>query len=224
MPRQQARKQLLNFVGGLNTESSPLLFPENTAKAIDNVDLRRDGSVKRRRGINYESLGVFSSASFTDAELDGKAITVHEWKSVQGDDSLNFSLLQVGGTLYFHTLGATVLSGAYLGSISLSAIQVRTDYEDYPISSAVGKGKLFIVSRGISPAYIQYDTDTETFTGVKLTLKVRDIDGIEEDRDSPVVFGSEVTPTEGVDPVNDVNDVLNPIIDIEFDGFGIGTL
>lgn len=219
MPRQQARKQFLNFVGGLNTESSPLLFPENTAKAIDNIDLRRDGSLKRRRGMNYESLGVFSSVSFTDAELDGKAITAHEWKSVQGDDSLNFSLLQVGGMLYFHTLGATVLSNEYLGAIDLSSIRVREDYDTFPISSAVGKGKLFIVSRGISPAYIQYDTAEEVFTGVKLTLKIRDIDGIPEDRDSPIVFGNDVTPDAQVDPLDDLQDVTDPIIDPEFDFF-----
>ena len=224
MPRQRTRKQFLNFVGGLNTEANPLIFPENTAKALDNVDLRRDGSVKRRRGMNYESLGVLSSAgsgslSFTESDLDGWAITTHEWKSVNGDDARNFLVLQIGGTLYFHKLGEAVTSSNYIGSISLSAISTRTDYEHYPVSADSAKGRLFIVSRGISPAYISFDVDAQTFSGVKLTIKIRDIDGIPEDRSSPIVFGDDVSPGTQTDPEDDYDDVIVPPTGPLFDEF-----
>lgn len=214
MPRQQARKQLLNFVGGLNTESSPLLFPENTAKALDNVDLKRDGSIKRRRGMDFELGGAYSSDTFSESALQTAAVSTHEWESVDGDDTLNFSVQQVGGTLYFHNLGNDSPSLAPIGSIDLSSIQTKSDYETYVISSTVGLGKLFIVSPAISPAYIQYDADAGTFQGVKLTLKIRDTDGIDEDDDtSPVVFGDDVTPDDPVDPADDVADTTNPVID-----------
>lgn len=212
MPRQQQRKQFLSFVGGLNTESSPLVFPENTAKALDNVALNRDGSVLRRRGIDLEALGAYSTTEVTDANFAEYATSAHEWESVEGDDSLNFSVIQIGGVLYFHKLGAAVLSTNVIGSIDLAPIKVRDDYEKFVISADDGKGKLFVVSRGISPAYIQYNEDTNTFVGVKLTIKVRDVDGIPEDRDSPVVFGDDITPLEAnqTPPEEDYGDVADP--------------
>ena len=214
MPRQQARKQLLNFVGGLNTESSPLSFPENTAKALDNVDLNRDGSIKRRRGLDFELGGAYSSASFTEAALQTAAVSTHEWESVDGDDTLNFSVQQVGGILYFHNLGNDSPSLAPIGSINLSSIQTKSNYETYVISTTVGLGKLFIVSPAISPAYIQYDSDAGTFQGVKLTLKIRDTDGIdEEDDDSPVLFGDEITPGPETDPADDISDTTTTVVD-----------
>ena len=223
MPRQRSRKQFLNFVGGLNTESSPLVFPENTAKAIDNVDLRRDGSIKRRRGIDYEASGVLSSVSFSGSTFKDKAVSVHEWKSVNGDDSRNFLVVQVGGSLYFHKLGAVVLSDNYIGTISVAEIAVRDDYQEFVMSMDSAKGRLFIVSRGISPAYIEYDADIEKFTGVKLTIKVRDIDGIDEERDSPVIFGEEeITPVHIVDPSDDYLDGLTSLSSIKFANFTSG--
>lgn len=217
MPRQLTRQQFLNFVGGLNTESSPLVFPENTAKAIDNVDLRRDGSIKRRRGLDYEALGVYSNDTFAESSLQDYALSAHEWKSVDGDDTLNFTVVQVGGVLYFHQLGASVLSTAIEGSIDLDPIKVRSDFEEFPISASVGKGKFFIVSKGISPAYIEYDPDSGVFSGIKLTIKIRDLDGIDEADDaSPTVFGSSVTPSGGTDPVDDIYDVTDPSPTIDF--------
>lgn len=189
MPRQAARKQVLNFVGGLITEASPLTFPENTAKDLDNVDLNRDGSVRRRRGINFEALGKYSSDTWSSNEMEEWAISVHEWKSVGGNDELNFLVVQVGRDLLFYQLGATVLSTTFIGRIQIVNIANSTDYDLYPISATAGKGKLFIVSRAINPSYIEYDEDSNTFDIVQLTLKVRDIDGIDEDGPTTPIGG-----------------------------------
>lgn len=226
MPRQQTRKQFLNFVGGLNTESSPLSFPENTAKDLDNVDLLRDGSIKRRRGLEFELGGNYSVGSITETDLDSWAISAHEWESVDGDDTLNFAVIQIGCILYFHNLGEESLSGGIIGSISLDPIKTRTDHETYTISTTVGQGKLFVVSPAISPAYIQYNADTGVFSGVKLTLKIRDTDGLDEQTDSPVIFGDSQTPDPGTDPVEDTNDTIDPVTDVfdfsDFTDLGIG--
>ena len=214
MPRQLAKRQLLNFVGGLQTESSPLSFPENTAKDLDNVDLDRDGSIRRRRGIDYETGYVLSAAEFTDADLQTAALSDHEWTSVEGDDTLNFHVHQCGGTLYFHDLGSEIISENALGYLDISPLRAREDFEKYTISSTTGKGKLFITSPAISPAYIEYDKDSGEFTGVKLTLKIRDIDGIEEDDDAPIVFDNDVTPDTPLDPEEDNDDVIEDVDEI----------
>jgi hypothetical protein len=158
--------------------------------------------------VGYE----YSDEEFDPTLLAESAVTVHEWQSVQGDDSLNFLVIQIGHYLYFHNLGNDSVSSSYLGKIDLTPIRIG-DAVDHtaPISAAAGKGKLFIVSRGISPAYISYDKDTQSFTGVKLTLKVRDIDGIPEDDESPPVFGDDVTPPAALDPADNVYDVPFPL-------------
>ncbi len=211
MPRAQQTKQLLNFVQGLNTEASPLVFPENTAKDLDNLDLLRDGSIKRRRGLNFEASGAYSTTTFAESSLDDFAISAHEWTSVAGDDSLNFLVVQIGGVLYFHRLGDAAISTAVIGSIDLSPIQVDTDYEKEVIDTDTAKGVLFVVGRSISPAYIRYNKDANSFVGVKITVKIRDTDGIDEEITSPVLFGDDVTPPPGTDPVDDIDDTLLPV-------------
>lgn len=220
MARQSQRKNVITFIGGLNTEASPLSFPENTAKAISNVDLDRDGSLRRRRGLEYETSHILSENTFTEAEVSTHAITVHEWESVQGDDSLNFLVIQIGHYLYFHNLGGDSVSSTYLGKIDLTPIRIDDTFDHTaPISAASGKGKLFIVSNGVSPSYIQYDKDLGTFQGVKLTLKIRDLDGIPEDEESPPVFGDDVTPPDEMDPDDNYYDVLVPGEIPNFGGF-----
>lgn len=220
MPRTATRVNINNFVGGLNTEASPLSFPENAAKDIDNVDLDRDGSLRRRRGLEYELGYEFMEDAFTEEFLETAAITTHEWESVDSDDTINFLVVQVGGTLYFHNKGADAISANYVGRLSLAAVRIDdTSYITEPMSMASGKGKLFVVSRGISPVYIQYDSDTSLFEGVKLTLQVRDIDGIEEADTSPIIFGDDVTPPDATDPEENIYDIPNidELIDWEFE-------
>lgn len=211
MPRQQARKNFLNFVAGLNTEASPLQFPENTAKDLDNVDLNRDGSIQRRRGLEFEFGGGYNPELFTESDLQTHAISAHEWESVDGDDTLNFAVVQVGGRLYFHNLGQDNLSTGLIGAINLDPIKTRDDFETYTISTTTGKGKLFVVSPAISPSYIQYDSAQNSFTGIKLTLRIRDVDGLDEQTSSPIVFGDDITPDPGTNPEDDTQDTTDPV-------------
>lgn len=195
MPRQLTRKQNLNtFAGGLITEANPLASPDSSILSGDNVDVLRDGSAKRRRGIDLEAGGAFSSKAFPETFFSTAAITSHEWKAVDNRDDLNFQVTQVGNALYFHKLGEDPISGNEVGAIDLTPISTAEDFYREPIHADAGRGKLFIVGRKISPAYIQYDLASNEFTGVKLTLQVRDVDGIDEE-ESPAIFNeSDITP------------------------------
>ncbi len=213
MPRQQARKQNLNtFVKGLVTEVNPLAYPDNTLVEGDNIDILRNGSAKRRRSLDIEGLGLFSTTTWTEERLKESAISTHKWTSVDGDDNLNFLVLQVGNLLIFHKSGEDVLSLSVVGGIDLTPIRTTEDFHKEPIDSDSGKGKLFIVGRYISPAYIQYDKESNVFTGVKLTLKVRDVDGIDEDAESPELFGDVITPPDpGTIEVPDYTDIIDAL-------------
>lgn len=215
MPIQQASKVYLNFSGGLVTEVNPMVFPENTCKEIDNVDLQRQGFIQRRLGLEFEAGNAYSGDSWTQSEIETIAITKHEWRSVNGTGNLNFLVVQMGGTIYFYNLGADLISSAPIGKISLETIRTADDYELFPIDTSSGKGLLFIVGRKISPAYITYNEEDNTFIGTKLTLKIRDIDGLMEDEESPSVFGDTITPdpTPFEDEVD--QDILPPISGVD---------
>lgn len=224
MPRQALRKQFLNFVGGLNTEASPLSFPENAAKDLDNVDLQRDGSIRRRRGLDFETNGAFGNVSYTLSGVSSAqqvAVTTHEWKSVGGDDNLNILVVQVGRQLFFHNLGADPISPEVMGVMTLQNLRTDPSYANYPISGTSGKGRFFVVGKAVSPFYIEYDADNQEFLVYKITLKIRDMDGIDEDtQESPIQTGDGITPGTPIDPSDDYDDVIPDLGTIDIGNIG----
>jgi hypothetical protein len=214
MPQQASSKVYLNFAGGLITQANPMVYPENTCKDIDNIDLERQGQIKRRLGLEFESGAYSSSSEWTEEQLSTYAVSKFEWRSVNGTGTINFLVVQVGGDLLFYNLGNDIISNSPIGKISLYTVRTAEDYYLYPFDCASGKGKLFVVGRKISPVYIQYDEGTNTFTGAKITIKIRDFEGIDESVDSPDLFGDDITPdpTPYVDQVNqDILDALAAI-------------
>lgn len=179
MPRQAARKQFLNFVGGLHTEASPLTFPENTAKDLDNVDLLRNGSVRRRRGLIKDATTTGNSDTFSGADIQTDALSVHIWDSVGEDGASSFLVLQLGTTLLFHDLEKSSLTSSYLGSVDLSDSVIHPDAKLEVISAAGGRGKLFVGNKHMEPTYIEYKGSS--FIPTKMTLKIRDLEGVEDD-------------------------------------------
>lgn len=176
MPRQLTRTQSLNtFSGGLNTEANPLAFPEGTLKDADNVDVLRNGTARWRRSLAFEEGGNFPDRNFSPTDMTDKAISSHEWLSVENQDSLNFHVVQVGSLLLFHQKGTDKLSASYVGQVNLGPSGAQDAWD-----MVSGQGKLFVVSKNLDPFYVSYDVDTNTFSTTTLNLKVRDVDGIDD--------------------------------------------
>ena len=207
MPRRQQIQQVNNFIGGLNTESSPLNFPEGTAKSLDNVDLNRDGSIRRRPGVDYEISGGHSNITFAEATFQLDAISTADWTSVDGNDDLNFLVIQIGTFLHFHNLGKETLSLAIVSNIDLDVWKTDVEMSKEPMDFLPAKGKLFVVSRFLSPLYISYDQEVNRFTATKITVKIRDLEGIDESISSPI---DTTTPDFG-EPDDDIFDVLDDL-------------
>lgn len=217
MARQLVRKQnLKTFVGGLQTEVNPLAYPDNSLVSGDNIDILRNGTTRRRRSIDIEAGGGFSTREYSESEYSKLAITTHEWRSVGGDDTLNFTVIQIGSTLNFHKAGAEALSLSHVGAIDLLPIANSGGIHYEPMHTDYGRGKLFVVSRYMSPCYIQYVKDREVFQAVKITPRIRDLVGISEEIESPILIEGEITPPmpDALPyPFFDPNDVLENITD-----------
>jgi len=79
-------KSYFTFVGGLNTDASPVNFPENFSSDEENFVLNLDGSRQRRLGLSLEEGGEViaqteviyenSSVEVQDLGLDTRGFTI----------------------------------------------------------------------------------------------------------------------------------------------------
>jgi hypothetical protein len=85
-------------VKGLLTEASPLNFPENFALDLDNVELFRDGSIKRRLGLSQN----------VDTSTTGGShnVTAFLWENAGNDITQNIAVVQRAETFYFYDASA----------------------------------------------------------------------------------------------------------------------
>jgi len=181
MATAEQQKVFINFVGGINTEATPLNFPENAAQELDNFDLFRTGEVKRRLGLDFEDSYTVRPETTPANEIDTYAISHHEWLAVNGKGDINFSVVQVGTKLFFHNLGAEPLSGVLRGQVDLAQFKVGPAPENKVVDTAFGEGIMVVANSEIDTVWIEFNEDLETFEAFRIDLKIRDFDGITEE-------------------------------------------
>lgn len=178
---------LLN--GGLNTEVSPLNAPEATTVDELNMEIMRDGSRRRRRGIRQEIGGIPYSQSEAEV-IDDLGVfsraNVYQWDSPGGDTSRTIQVVKIGGTLHFYN-DDEILSANKL-DYTLSLMDwATTDIQQDVIGSAVTftshQGVLFISGRYVTPIYVELlvESGLETLVTTPITIRVRDFAGIRDE-------------------------------------------
>jgi len=180
------------FVAGVNTEASPLTYPDNTLSDADNVVLNRDGSIRSRLGMEYEDgytrvgpiLDATGGLPVTNIRASKMATGLGTWTSVGGNGSLEFTVVQMGNVLYFHD--------ATRGAVSPQQKAFTVDLDDFRIISisyldkvefANGDGYLFVAGPQINPFYITYSSDTDTITTTQIDIRIRDFEGVDDGLD-----------------------------------------
>jgi len=176
MPKQSQRADVNTFIGGLITEASPLNFPANASADEVNFELDRDGSRRRRLGMDIEEGGTFDNSGATLGEIGTAGVTTFRWESVAGDPQKNFLTVQVNKNLFFYDLSVESPSSVPpVGTIEIDQFQAGVKY-----SFAAIEGYLCIVSGAETIAIIAYDLDAGTFSKEYKRLLVRDVWGVEE--------------------------------------------
>lgn len=180
MPRVAGSKNFFNFVGGMNTDSSPLASPEGTARLLKNVDLEVTGEIQRRLGLDFESGFVFSTDTFTEVDTQNKYISLDEWTSANDDLTDNFYVVRVGLKLYFFDMVSSNPSATLRGTVTLTGnTDTTTILQREDIQFTTGKGVLFATGRTLKPSYITFD-GTSTFTQVIIDMEIRDFEGVDD--------------------------------------------
>lgn len=185
MPRGQPNSiEFSNFSGGLNTESTPLNAPENTVKDIRNLILNRDGSLQRRKGIDYET--GFGLTDATDDVLDlEEAMGTYLWRNASST-GVDVYCVQMGGRIYFYNAGAISPSDAFINFLTISGYQ----FPDRAVASFTSvSGSLVVVANSGRFSIYEYDAISEEVTGKSDTISVRDVfgtDGEDNSRSSTI--------------------------------------
>lgn len=178
-------KKHFAFVGGLNTEASPLTYPPNAWAEGDNVTPDIDGSISLRRAVDFEQSYALGT-EFDDSVEQTGAFSVGEWNNVGGDGNLHFIVQQQGRivSFYVNTGSTSVSSQIKSFSINLGSYQAQGNPEAKgrsPISVTSANGKLLIVSRDTNPLLVSYDADADDIEVEEITIQIRDFLGVDDE-------------------------------------------
>lgn len=171
MAQQTANKEYNSFIKGIITEANALTFPENASIDEANFVLNRDGSRKRRLGMDFEADATSTAvSSMTSATV---AITSHEWINAGNTVANQFAVVQVGNKLLVYNAAADVISASLITTIDASSVITDTSKE---IQSECGMGFFFFTSGTGNPAVLEYVSGTVTLRTIE--LKIRDYFGV----------------------------------------------
>lgn len=196
MAAQGVVKSSFTFVSGLNTEGGFFITPENSWKEGVNVIPSTDGSVERRKGLDYEAFYELYDASITADQKNLWAFGVGTWNTVAGIGSKDFFVVQIGDTLHFYEGASGTISATKKDfTVTLSDYQAsgNTETAGTAVASfASTYGSLIVTTQDTDPILITYDTNTDAITVTEITIKTRDFKGFT----SPYTVDTEKTQAE----------------------------
>lgn len=175
MPQAIQTGEFNTFVGGLVTEASPLTFPENASLDEDNFILNRDGSRRRRLGMDREQGLTPYSLTYSISPVGDLAVSTHEWKGVAGVAGKTFIVCQVHDKVYvIDRADSTLKSSSYVkAEIALLPTQSQRKAGFASID-----GKLVIAYGNSTIKVVTYDAETDNFTAPDQSIKIRDLFGV----------------------------------------------
>jgi hypothetical protein len=181
---KKAEKTFNSFVKGLVTEASELTFPEGALVEGENFVLKRDGSLERRLGIDYENLYTKVSTGLTESQIAQGRSAFYRWNSPSGDSSLSIGVIRIYNRFWFVDLLTTNPSSNLLNNSSYIEVPGLTTND---VQFANLNNQLIIVSQDLTtPIIFTYNTDTKLISVSNLNIKIRDLFGVNDGIDPDV--------------------------------------
>lgn len=171
MTRQINPVEVSNFVAGLITEASPLTFPANASLDEDNFVLNRDGSRKRRLGMDLEE-GYVEHGTFITLPADGNVATSSvRWSNAGGNPDKDIIVFQIGAELRFFDADSNPISAGLIHVNGFPDVPVTRQF-----SYAVVDGTLIVATGRKNITIYKYANGVVTQTDQ--TLLIRDQFGV----------------------------------------------
>lgn len=177
MSRQNNAIEYNSFIRGLITEASPLTFPKNASLDERNFVLLRDGSRRRRLGMDIENAST-NITTTTKTKLDGNIdVTTFKWVETEDNSQVQVGVVQINNELRFFNLDVTPLSDGL--------IHTHIYYNDGgsplftgPFSYANVDGLLVVATGKKDISIFQYEDGVITHSTDR--IKIRDLFGVED--------------------------------------------
>lgn len=156
MARSKFNLPVFTFTGGKRSDQGPFIGENNAAQVLNNFELLRDGSVRKRYGIDYED-GHITPSDLTRAQAryDEAPIGKYVWHNVEGDANKTFLVLQSGYTLYFFDASTDSTSQKLLDSIDISRYVTDKSQPTGKLTFSDGKGTLLVAGEYLEPIFIE---------------------------------------------------------------------
>lgn len=174
MARKVGNLEVSTFIGGLNTDASPLNYPQNASADEKNFVLNKNGLRTRRLGFDLED--GFARVA-TEAQVgNGRDLVVnfHKWNNVGGDSTKTLIVIQVNEQILFFDAASDPLSAGFIDSYTYEVDGTnipRVSFADVDGALVAVNGEklfnVFIYSGG-------------SITRVQKYLKIRDLFGVED--------------------------------------------
>lgn len=173
MARQVGTLEVNTFIGGLNTDASPLNYPQNASADEKNFVLNKNGLRTRRLGFDLEDGFVRVSTNAQAGTGKDLVVNFHKWNNVGGDSDKTIIAVQVNESILFFDGAANPLSGGYIDSYTytITGDVPRVTFADVDGALvAVNGAKVFNV-------FVYADG---AITRIEKYLKIRDLFGVED--------------------------------------------
>lgn len=178
MPQLQNEVAYNTFIKGIITEAGPLTFPENASLDEVNFVLQRDGSRKKRLGMDYETEYVLKSTGMTSSTVGNTSVSFHRWDYPKGNLEISLGIVRVHNQLWFVNLLNPSPSTEFMNGGNALTI---TNLSSGRIDTAYINNELILVGEDLPyPIKLEYDTATDTVSYTTLYLKIRDFFGVED--------------------------------------------
>ncbi len=172
----KTKLEISSFIKGLITEASALTFPDSASIVDENFVLLRDGSRKRRLGMDYEDDYVEEGYfGFPGQEI---AISIHLWKNPVQEGFFDIIAVQTEDVLrFFRSTGEVISNDQLNGGLP---IVLPADYvPGTKIRTSSLRGQMIVTYLNQTLLIFEYDEGTDTVSFTEQRLKVRDLFGIE---------------------------------------------
>jgi hypothetical protein len=172
----KTKLEISSFIKGLITEASALTFPDSASIVDENFVLLRDGSRKRRLGMDYED-DYIEEAYFGSPGQD-LAVSIHVWKNPVQEGFFDIIVVQTEDVLRFFKSTGEPISGDQLnGGLPVT---LPVDYTaGTKIRTSSLRGQLVVTYQNQTVLIFDYDESTDTISFIERRLEIRDLFGIE---------------------------------------------
>lgn len=168
-----------NFVNGLITEANPLSFPQGSSLDEINFELLRNGSRRKRLGLDFEDNYGLLPSGLDSSVLENARCQAYRWSIPNGHIDQDIGVIQIGNQIWFLDLftanpSANVLNGGnpiIATGVNNDVIMTFTTLNNYLIG---------IANSLPQPYLFTYDPVTDTVTIETAAILVRDVWGVDD--------------------------------------------